>query len=257
MIKRLYLTISQYRITDSKNLNLLINNINIGINIIIVDDNNITLQGFEFIFSRHTRCKLIASFPSIDQVLVWNRHQRASVILIGSDHCHFDSLKTIQTLRRTQPDVGIIIYNVRSNYSFFLKALDVGIFGLLSVHITEDDLIEAIKVVNVKRRIISPDIAQDLALQRVIHNSQQDLCELLSNRELEIMLMITQGIPIKQIAQMLSLSPKTVNTYRYRMFGKLNICSDVELTHIAIRYGLITVKQGLSEWQNSSNQKLS
>ncbi|HDN2513005.1 MULTISPECIES: LuxR C-terminal-related transcriptional regulator [Providencia] len=227
-----------------------------GINIIIIDDNNITLHGFEFIFSRHSRCKLIASFSSIDQAVVWNRHQRASVILISSDHCHFDSLKMIQTLRRTQPDVGIIIYNVRSNYSFFLKALDIGIFGLLSVHITEDDLIEAIKVVNVKRRIISPDIAQDLALYRAVHNNQQDLYELLSGRELEIMLMITQGVPIKQVAQTLSLSPKTVNTYRYRMFGKLNICSDVELTHIAIRYGLITV-QGLSEWQNSSNQKLS
>lgn len=213
-----------------------------GINIIIIDGNNITLHGFECIFNRHSRCKLIATFSSIDQAVVWNRHQRASVILISSDHCHFDSLKTIQTLRRTQPDVGIIIYNVRSNYSFFLKALDVGIFGLLSVHITEEELIEAIQIVNVKRRIISPDIAQDLALQRVTHNSQQDVYELLSGRELEIMLMITQGVPIKQVAKALSLSPKTVNTYRYRMFGKLNICSDVELTHIAIRYGLITVK---------------
>src|SRR5690606_10962812 len=136
--------------------------------------------------------------------------------------------------------VGIIIYNVRNNYAFFLKALDIGIFGLLSVHVTEEDLIEAIRVVNVKRRIISPDIAQDLALHRLDYSHQKDLCDLLSGRELEIMLLITKGMPIKVVAEALSLSPKPVNTYRYRMFSKLNIGSDVELSHIAIGYGLIT-----------------
>lgn len=228
-----------------------------SINIIIIDNHNITIRGFEAVFSRHSRYKVVASFPYVEQVVTWNRSQKANIILINSSNCYSDSLKTIQTLRRTQPDVGIIIYNVKDNYSFFLKALDIGIFGLLSVNVTEDDLIEAIQIVNVKRRIISPDIAQDLALQRLSYNNQLDLYDLLSGRELEIMLMITQGVPIKRVAETLSLSPKTVNTYRYRMFGKLNICSDVELTHIAISYGLITVKQGLSEWQNSSNQKLS
>ena len=227
------------------------------INIIIIDDNNITIRGFETIFSRISRCKIVASFPLLEHAIAWNRQQRANIILISSDNCQFESLRTIQILRRTQPEVGIIIYNIRSNYSFVLKALDIGIFGILSININEDDLIEAIQVVNARRRIISPDIAQDIALQRLLHSHEHDLYELLSARELEIMLMITKGIPIKKVAQSLTLSPKTVNTYRYRMFGKLNICSDVELTHIAISYGLITAKQGLSGWQNSSNQKLS
>ena len=227
------------------------------INIIIIDDNNITIRGFESIFSRISRCKIVASFPLLEHAIAWNRQQRASIILISSDSCQFESLRTIQVLKRTQPEVGIIIYNIRSNYSFVLKALDIGIFGILSINIKEEDLIEAIQVVNARRRIISPDIAQDIALQRLLHSNEHDLYELLSARELEIMLMITQGIPIKQVALALTLSPKTVNTYRYRMFGKLNISSDVELTHIAISYGLITAKQDLSGWQNSSNQKLS
>ncbi|OAT54055.1 LuxR C-terminal-related transcriptional regulator [Providencia heimbachae] len=227
------------------------------INIIVIDDNNITVRGFESVFKQNSRCKVVASFPLIETAIAWNRQQRANIILISGECCQFDSLRLIQILRRTQPEVGIIIYNIRSNYSFVLKALDIGIFGILSININEEDLIEAIQIVNARRRIISPDIAQDIALQRQAHNSQHDLYELLSARELEIMLMITQGVPIKQVAQSLTLSPKTVNTYRYRMFGKLNICSDVELTHIAISYGLITAKQGLSGWQNSSNQKLS
>ncbi|MEY0599065.1 hypothetical protein AB7340_15255 [Providencia alcalifaciens] len=89
------------------------------INIIIIDDNNITIRGFEAIFSRHSRYKTIASFPSIQQVITWNRNQKANIILISSVKLQYDSLKTLQTLRRTQPDVGIIIYNVRNNYAFF------------------------------------------------------------------------------------------------------------------------------------------
>ncbi|MBQ0529512.1 LuxR C-terminal-related transcriptional regulator [Providencia rettgeri] len=227
------------------------------INIIIIDDSNIVIRGFEAIFSRQIRYKIVASFSSLEHVITWNRCQKANMILVSSDSFRYDSLKTIQTLRRTQPDVGIIIYNVRNNPAFFLKALDIGIFGLLSINVTEEDIIEAIQIVSVKRKIISPDIAQDLALQRLVYSNQQDLYDLLSGRELEIMLMITQGMPIKRVAESLSLSPKTVNTYRYRMFSKLNICSDVELTHIAISYGLITAKQGLLECQNSSNRKLS
>lgn len=225
------------------------------INIIIIDDNNITIRGFESMLNRNPRCKVVASFPALEQAIVWNRQQKANIILISIDNCKFESLRTIQTLKRTQPEVGIIIYNIRNHYSFVLKALDIGIFGILSINVNEYDLIEAIQVVNAKCRIISPDIAQEIALQRLTHSNQYDLYELLSARELEIMLMITQGVPIKQVAQSLTLSPKTVNTYRYRMFGKLNICSDVELTHIAISYGLITAKQGLSRWQNSLNQK--
>ncbi|EMI5489791.1 response regulator [Providencia stuartii] len=226
------------------------------INIAIIDDNNILIRGLEAIFNRHKRCSIVASFPFIEQAITWNRQQKASVILINSDNCHFESLKTLQTLRRTQPDVGIIIYNIHRYYAFLLKALDIGIRGILSAKIDADELVEAIQVVNARSKIISPDIAQTIALKRIDQNEQADLYDLLSTRELEIMLFITQGISIKQIAQMLALSPKTVNTYRYRMFGKLNIRSDVELTHIAISNGLIVTKQGVSGCQNSLNQKL-
>ncbi len=227
------------------------------INIIIIDDSNISIRGIEAILTRNTRYKVVAAFPSIDPVITWNRQNRANIILVNREHCHFDSLKAFTTIRRTQLDVGLIIYNVRHNDTFIVKALDIGIFGILSTSIAEEELIEAIQVVNARQKIISPDIAQHLALQRLNQREQLDIYELLSARELEIMLMITRGTPVKQIADTLSLSPKTVNTYRYRMFGKLNISSDVELTHIAISYGLITAKQDLSGWNNSLIQKFS
>lgn len=215
------------------------------INVIIIDDNNILIRGLDAIFNKYKRCNIVNSLPLLEQAITWNRQQKANVILVNSDVCQFSSLKTLQTLRRIQPDVGIIIYNIRRYHSFLLKALELGIYGALSVKIGEDELVEAIQIVNARRKVISPDIAQAIALQGINKKNLPDLYELLSTRELEIMLLITQGIPIKQVAERLTLSPKTVNTYRYRMFGKLNIRSDVELTHIAISYGLILAKQDL------------
>ncbi|EKT62162.1 LuxR C-terminal-related transcriptional regulator [Providencia burhodogranariea] len=213
--------------------------------VVIIDDNNIIIRGLDTIFNKYKRCNIVTSLPLLEQAITWNRQQKANIILVNSDICQFASLKTLQTLRRVQPDVRIIVYNIRNYHSFLLKALDLGIYGVLSVKIAEDELVEAIQIVNARRKVISPDIAQTIALQRVNQKNQTDLYELLSTRELEIMLLITQGVPIKQIAQRLTLSSKTVNTYRYRMFSKLNIRSDVELTHIAISYGLILAKQDL------------
>ena len=68
----------------------------------------------------------------------------------------------------------------------------------------------------------------------------------LSERELQIMLMLTKGSKVTEISEQLNLSPKTVNSYRYRMFSKLNINGDVELTHLAIRHGLCNAENLLN-----------
>ncbi|MEF0833148.1 LuxR C-terminal-related transcriptional regulator, partial [Proteus mirabilis] len=105
------------------------------------------------------------------------------------------------------------------------------------------NVLQAIRQVCIGQRYISPEIAMDIALTKV----QADLNPLhhLSERELQIMSMIIRGKKIAQIAQELNISTKTVNSYRYRMFSKLKISGDVELTHIAVRYGLIEIESYL------------
>jgi two-component system invasion response regulator UvrY len=81
-------------------------------------------------------------------------------------------------------------------------------------------------------------VSQQLSLK---HLSDEKLSpfETLSERELQVMLMITSGQKVQEISDKLCLSPKTVNSYRYRLFDKLNVHSDVELTHLAIRHGIL------------------
>ncbi|MBB0596469.1 helix-turn-helix transcriptional regulator [Escherichia coli] len=88
------------------------------------------------------------------------------------------------------------------------------------------------------QRYIASDIAQQMALSQIEPEKTESPFASLSERELQIMLMITKGQKVNEISEQLNLSPKTVNSYRYRMFSKLNIHGDVELTHLAIRHGL-------------------
>ena len=89
------------------------------------------------------------------------------------------------------------------------------------------------------QRYVSAEIAQELALRSVIRPTDGSPLKQLSERELQVMLMISSGQKVQQISDKLCITPKTVNTYRYRLFEKLNVNSDVELTHLAIRYGLL------------------
>ncbi len=116
--------------------------------------------------------------------------------------------------------------------------LQAGAAGYITKGCEPDEMIRAIRAIHSGQRYISSEIAQQLALKRFAKDEESPL-DILSERELQIMLMITSGQKVQEISDKLCLSPKTVNSYRYRIFEKLNIDSDVELTLLAIRLGLI------------------
>lgn len=117
------------------------------------------------------------------------------------------------------------------------KVMQAGASGYLSKGAAPQEVINAIRLVDSGQRYIASDIAQQMALSQLEPQSETPF-DSLSERELQIMLMITKGQKVTEISEQLNLSPKTVNSYRYRMFSKLNISGDVELTHLAIRHGL-------------------
>jgi two-component system invasion response regulator UvrY len=93
---------------------------------------------------------------------------------------------------------------------------------------------------------LCPEVAQLLALKHFNEENTSPF-ESLSARELQVMMMITAGQKVQDISDSLCLSAKTVNSYRYRLFEKLNVNSDVELTHLAIRHGLIDTEGAESD----------
>jgi len=141
-------------------------------------------------------------------------------------------------LLRLNPDIKILIVTICDNEIYPSRLLQIGASGYLTKGSSMNEMIQAIKAVHAGQRYISPEIASKLAFRHV-SDTEETPFDSLSERELQVMLMITKGAKVQVIADQLCLSPKTVNSYRYRIFEKLSVQNDVELTLLAIRHGLI------------------
>ena len=139
---------------------------------------------------------------------------------------------------RINEDIKIIMLTMHTENPFPTKVMQAGAAGYLSKGACPDEVLNAIRIVNSGQRYLAPEIAQQMALSQ-LSPSDEDPFRVLSERELQIMMMITKGQRVVDISEQLSLSSKTVNSYRYRLFDKLGVQGDVELTHLAIRYGML------------------
>ena len=118
-------------------------------------------------------------------------------------------------------DVKIIMLTVHTENPLPAKVMQAGAAGYLSKGAAPQEVVSAIRSVYSGQRYIASDIAQQMALSQIEPEKTESPFASLSERELQIMLMITKGQKVNEISEQLNLSPKTVNSYRYRMFSKL------------------------------------
>jgi two-component system invasion response regulator UvrY len=124
--------------------------------------------------------------------------------------------------------------------------MEAGAQGYLTKGCAVEEILLAIKTVHSGDRYISADVAQKLAL-KMVPGGDMSPFDSLSAREMQVMLMLTQGQRTQDISDSLNLSPKTISTYRHRLYEKLGVGSDADLTRMAINYGIIESSEGLGE----------
>jgi two-component system, NarL family, invasion response regulator UvrY len=146
-------------------------------------------------------------------------------------------LEATKKILQHNPAIKIIALTSCTEEPYPSKVLKIGAAGYLSKETNLEEILLAIKTVCAGKTYICPAVAQKLALKSV--QGEEFPIDQLSGRELQIMLMVAKGQEAKSIAQLLFLSPKTVNSYRYRVFKKLGVKGNVELTHFAARHGIL------------------
>ena len=212
------------------------------INVMIVDDHNLVRAGISVMLTGVSGIKVVAEASSGEQAVSLAKEKNPDVILMDLKMPGIGGLEATRKLLRMLPDVKILIVTVCEDDLFPSRLLQAGAVGYLTKGSELEEMIRAIRAVHTGQRYISPEIARQLALKH-LDDSGKSPFESLSERELQVFMMITQGAKVQSIADKLCLSPKTVNSYRYRIFDKLNVHNDVELTHLAIRYGLLDIKE--------------
>lgn len=154
-------------------------------------------------------------------------------------------LELIDRWGRQYPRTALVVATRCCDDPFSTRLLQMGVAALLSKQASLDELHQGLRAALNGQRFVSNDIAQRLAFTGYKATDQSPFAGL-SNRELQVMMMFTEGMSVQDISTRLCVSPKTVSTYRYRMFEKLGVRGDAELTRMAYRYGLLDCTRNAS-----------
>jgi len=208
------------------------------INVMLVDDHGLVRDGIKRLLNDIDGIKVIAEAETGEQAIRQVRQKRPDVILMDISMPGIGGLEATRKITRLIPGVKVIAVTIHDDDPFPARLLEAGAAGYLTKGCDVREIISAIRSVYSGRQYITPEVAQKLALT-FVNKGEKSPLERLTRRETQVMLMIVKGGSNKEISGKLCLSPKTTSTYRYRLFDKLGVANDVELTRFAIRYGLI------------------
>lgn len=213
------------------------------IEVLVVDDHDLVRAGITRMLTDVNGIKVVGEAASGEEAIQICRDMHPNVVLMDIKMPGIGGLEATRKLYRLDPDIRVIAVTVCSDDPFPSRLLQAGAAGYITKGADLDEMVQAIRVVKAGQRYISPEIAQKLALKPFSNEPDESPFDLLSEREIQIAMMIVNCYKVQEISDKLCLSPKTVNSYRYRIFDKLQISSDVELTLLAVRHGMIDAEQ--------------
>ncbi|GLQ31697.1 UvrY/SirA/GacA family response regulator transcription factor [Litoribrevibacter albus] len=213
------------------------------IDVLVVDDHDLVRAGITRMLEDVSGIKVVGEAASGEDAIQKCRELHPNVVLMDIKMPGIGGLEATRKLYRIDPDIRVIAVTVCGDDPFPSRLLQAGAAGYVTKGADLDEMIQAIRVVKAGQRYISPEIAQKLALKPFSAEPDESPFDMLSEREIQIAMMIVNCYKVQEISDKLCLSPKTVNSYRYRIFDKLQISSDVELTLLAVRHGMIDAEQ--------------
>ena len=212
------------------------------IKVMLVDDHKLFREAMHLGLSQCADIEVIASVDSGEECLNKLRLISPDIILMDVQMPGMGGLEATKRCGRLSPNSKVIIVTVCDDELYPPKLLQAGAFGYVTKGSSLSEIELAIRQVYKGQKYLSQEIARQMALKTLEENSEQPLFGQLSGRELQVCLMIVKGEKVQTIADDLCLSTKTVNSYRYRIFEKLGVQNDVELTLLAIKHQIIDAR---------------
>ena len=208
------------------------------IKVLLVDDHELVRMGIKRLLQDVPGIKVVGEAATGEEAVLLSKDLSSDVVIMDVNMPGIGGLEATRKMVRHNPDIKVLALTIYEDEPYPSRLLQAGASGYITKGSDPEEMIRAIRTIHSGQRYISPEIAQQIAIKRFTKGDESPL-DALSERELQIMLMITQGQKVQDISKKLCLSPKTVNSYRYRIFEKLNINSDVELTLLAMRLGML------------------
>ena len=208
------------------------------IRIMVVDDHELVRIGLRYILADYPAIQIAAEAGDGETALKLNREIKPDVVLLDVCLPGLSGFEVTARLKKANPSPAVIILTIHEQAPYPSQLLEAGASGYLTKGCAVPELVKAIKTVAAGGRHVGSIVAQQMALQ-MLPGGKKSPFDVLSAREMEVMLMLAEGRKIPEIADTMHLSPKTVATYKYRIYDKLDTRSDVDMTRMALRYGVV------------------
>lgn len=209
------------------------------IKILIADDHAIVRQGLKQTVADQPDMEVAGEARNAQETLKLVREAQFDVVMLDITMPGRSGLEVLKELKSELPKLPVLILSMHSEEQFAVRALKAGAAGYITKQSAPKELIKAIRKVHRGGKYVSPSITETLAFALGI-DEEKAAHEKLSDREYQVMCMIAAGRTLKEIADELSLSEKTIGTYRVRVLEKMNMKRNAELIRYAVQNELVS-----------------
>lgn len=206
--------------------------------IIIADDHELIREGLKKVLAKNSEIEVVAEAASSRELLEILSKKEVDIVVLDISMPGKSGLETLRDIKNYYPKVKTLILSMHPEESFAIRALKSGASGYLSKQSAAKELENALIKIMHGGKYISNAVAEQLALE-IETPSDKALHEKLSNREFEIMIKISQGKSVSDIADELSLSVNTITSYRARLLQKMNMKSNADLIRYSLKNQLV------------------
>ena len=212
------------------------------ITVLLVDDHDIVRLGVKKLLEEVKDISVLGEARSGEDALLFVQKQKPNVVLMDMSMPGIGGIEATRKMTRVAPGVKVLGLSGFDDDLFPSRLIQAGGCGYITKGANVNEMVKAIRAVYRGERYFRHEVAQKLAI-RHLDIADKSPFEALSERELQVVMMVVAGMKAPAIAQKLCIDSKTVNGYRYRVFKKLNIKGDVELARLAMTYGLVETDQ--------------
>ena len=205
--------------------------------LVLVDDHAVVREGYRRLLESRPGLAIVGEAGSAREAMDLYRELHPDVMVVDLGLPDMGGVELIRRLIQRDPDARILVFTMHREPLFATQALRAGALGYVTKSSPPEVLVAAVLQVAARRQVISPDIAPELALA-LLDRPREPLAGL-SPREFEILRLLLDGSTPEEIGTRLSVSPKTVQNCHYQIKSRLGVRTDIELTRIAVRQGLI------------------
>ncbi|MCX7095190.1 MAG: response regulator [Methylobacter sp.] len=208
------------------------------ISVLLVDDHELVRTGIEALLNDVEDITVSGIAKSGEEAVDAVVALSPDVVLMDVNMPGIGGVEACRRILQQNPKVKIIALSVHNDGPIPHQLLKLGVLSFISKGSPVEEMVQAIRKVVDGKRYLCSEVANNLAFQG-LPGSNDSPFSILSHRESEVVTLILQGNTIKEMSEMLLLSDKTINTYRYRLYSKLHVKNDVELIRLAIKFGYI------------------